>query len=122
MQVTPDILVDTVSVLAAQHPGGLVPATDVVKACSDRGIVCGHNGFRLHDADLTEAAGAHRLLRFKRGLHRNAQVFLALRGESDSAPTRDRSHPARTHADRWGWVECTWAEDLRRWRNADRRP
>jgi len=77
-----------------------------------------HNSL-FQAADFAEAAGQHRLLKFRRNnTQRNAEVFWALRADAPRALARIGNHAGRKFAHANGWVECVWSLDKWEWQAA----
>ncbi len=105
-----------------KSPGALVKATDITEWCDRQrppidygpGIPGARNKY-FWEADLDEAGGKHRLLKFKESASRGSAVHLALRLKAKPAPARVSGHPGRTEARQRKWVECVWLPKAKKW-------
>jgi hypothetical protein len=118
--MTPDILVQILHAIA--QDGDLVASTAVDEYCDGHGIVRetagAPNNNIFWNCDLAEAAGQHRVLKFKEAPTRNAKNWFALRGEHPRAPAPADGHVGRQRARGLGWVECVWLGTKWDWENA----
>jgi hypothetical protein len=108
--MTPDVLVAAVLALESS-PGRLVSAPDIMAWCREQRPPIDYgppaNSY-FWNSDYEEAAGRHRLLKFKKKPTRTSCNFFARRLGASAAPGPASAHPGRGEARANGWVECAW--------------
>lgn len=110
--LTPNILVAAITELS--EGDRLVRSTDVISWCERNAVDYqgnGRNNQAFWDADLEEARGQHRLLKFKRGASQQARVAWALAVHASKV---------RESAEHQGWYELGWNGENWNWRENDK--
>jgi hypothetical protein len=115
--MTPETLIEAVEALE-RAPGSLVSSTDIMAWCHQRAIDYGPPAnSHFWNSDREEAAGAHRILKFKVSATKNGLNYFARRLDAPRAPASAAGHAGRAEARANGWVECVWIPPWD-WQNA----